>query len=77
MSERTTLKPMSGSVYRAYVIASKTYWRTASVVMACHACEHAAPNTDRHWFDASWERRWWGGKVLTIRECFQGTGNER
>lgn len=32
--------------------------------------EAVAPSSDVHWFDVSWERKWWGGKVLKLRECF-------
>lgn len=64
------------NAYRAYVVARKTYWRTASVIMACHAYQAVAPNSDRHWFDVSWQAKWWGGKVLTLRECFPSEREE-
>lgn len=57
-------------VYQTYVVGRKTYWRTVSVVMACHAYNAASPSYDGHWFDATWQPKWWGGKVLTLRECY-------
>jgi hypothetical protein len=61
---------MSARIHQSYVVGNKTYWREASVVMACHGYNASCPRTDDYWFNASWQPKWWGGKVLTIRENF-------
>lgn len=56
---------MAPTVSIATPVGSKTYLRRATVIMACHQYNAAAP---AH-FSATWRRRWYGYR-LTIREMF-------
>lgn len=71
MQEQASQK-RSAVAYTTYRVGKKVYWRTASAVMACHIYNASAPKSDIYWFDATWQPKWWGGKVLTIRENFIG-----
>jgi hypothetical protein len=55
--------------YSGYVVGRRIYLREVSVVMACHLYNAAAPRSENHKFEASWQRKGLF-KVLTVREVF-------